>query len=724
LACYPVSSILLHMKYFKMRRVSKGTEIEKYQMNKTMREANASMMINNFTSLLVIVFTLHTTVTGSITEENPALLSMVSVVTVLHLLKLLGNNLKNQSLLGSFSAVGSLVLKMGSLLSLLSSDSNPAYLVLVSSSLFLLSIAVNWWTEKRLITGESANDEKKTFLRAAHSLVFPLPLERQDKQQALGLSLQLLVGNVAAAIMGFSMPLLVGVINETVITQNLIKSFFVQAVFLIAYSTLTHLRLSLLTSSSEEPLSVDDFEEDIEDASESTPLIGNQNQAPTEDSNLKKVGYAMVLMFFLLLILACSLPLLTYVFNTCSPFQSSPNSQIRCDTTPQTYGSTCWLTCSPMFRSEQEMVSSCQLGGAWTVRDLSCRPQVAAVIGKGWNKTKGEWVQATDIYPPTGRSSLPGLSLAYGVAGYVDGRILYCGGENIQDASLTPVKTCHSLQDQGSGWLEEPFTLLQEVLFASSAVVEDGQALLVLGGRDAQRHPLSSTQLVRPGHPTQPGPGLTGGVSGQCSVSVEGGDKILMTGGGRPGGASARAEVLDYAQSSWHSIASMNQARMQHSCAQVWLSPDDSNILSGLVGNSSVLSAVVAGGVFLDKAGAFQDVLSVEVYLPWNNTWLELPTLPTTTLADGSVLNMTFTQIFSLTMGSAGGSTLCLLGGEHADLDRDVGTFTPHVWRLSYHSGNHTYYWDHDTAITPYMDMAMEVQGSPLVGVPDTFYAP
>merc|ERR1711892_1132875 len=164
-------------------------------------------------------------VTGSITEENPALLSMASVVTVLHLLKLMGNNLRNQSLLGSFSAVGSLVLKMGSLLTLLSSDSNPAYLVLVSSSLFLLAIAVNWWIEKRLITGESANDEKKTFLRAAHSLIFPLPLEMQDQQQALGLSLQLLVGNVMAAIMGFSMPLLMGVANEAVITQNMTKAF-------------------------------------------------------------------------------------------------------------------------------------------------------------------------------------------------------------------------------------------------------------------------------------------------------------------------------------------------------------------------------------------------------------------------------------------------------------------------------------------------------------------
>merc|ERR1712008_184835 len=101
-----------------------------------------------------------------------------------------------------------------------------------------------------------------------------------------------------------------------------------------------------------------------------------------------------------------------------------------------------------------------------------------------------------------------------------------------------------------------------------------------------------------------------------------------------------------------------------HSCAQVWLSPDDSDILSGgLAGNSSVLSAVVAGGLYLDKAGRFQPVHTVEVYLPWNNTWLELPTLPTVTYDDGSVLNITLTQILSLTMGSGGVTTVCLLGG-------------------------------------------------------------
>ena len=122
----------------------------------------------------------------------------------------------------------------------------------------------------------------------------------------------------------------------------------------------------------------------------------------------------MVAIVLLLLILLSSTPLLMFVFNTCPPYHPTPNSQIRCDTTPQTYGSTCWLTCSPMFRSTKELYSSCQLDGAWSVTDLTCRPQVAAIIGQGRNMTTREEVQATDIYPPTGRSSLPGLQLTSG----------------------------------------------------------------------------------------------------------------------------------------------------------------------------------------------------------------------------------------------------------------------------------------------------------------------
>ena len=48
--------------------------------------------------------------------------------------------------------------------------------------------------------------------------------------------------------------------------------------------------------------------------------------------------------------------------------------------------------------------------------------------------------------------------------------------------------------------------ICQEVKHASVAVVDDGKAMLVMGGGDAHHNVLSSTQLVRPGHPTQPIP--------------------------------------------------------------------------------------------------------------------------------------------------------------------------------------------------------------------------
>ena len=67
---------------------------------------------------------------------------------------------------------------------------------------------------------------------------------------------------------------------------------------------------------------------------------------------------------------------------------------------------------------------------------------------------------------------------------------------------------------------------------ASVAVVDDGKAMLVMGGMDAHHYALSSTQLVRPGHPTQPGPSLTEVVAYHCSVALQG-DQVIMAGGQR-----------------------------------------------------------------------------------------------------------------------------------------------------------------------------------------------
>ena len=102
--------------------------------------------------------------------------------------------------------------------------------------------------------------------------------------------------------------------------------------------------------SSYEPLPMVDLDEDIEDLSELTPLLGSHN-IPGTKAYLKKAAYALVLLLVLLIILTSFLPLLLYQFNTCPSFPSAPNSNITCKASPQTFGSTCHLTYSPLLWS-------------------------------------------------------------------------------------------------------------------------------------------------------------------------------------------------------------------------------------------------------------------------------------------------------------------------------------------------------------------------------------
>ena len=90
----------------------------------------------------------------------------------------------------------------------------------------------------------------------------------------------------------------------------------------------------------------------------------------------------------------------------------------------------------------------------------------------------------------------------------------------------------------------------------------------------------------------------------------------------------------------------------------------------------------------MDDRGAFHFVHSVEVYLPWNNTWLDLPPLPE--LSDGGG-RMDMTRIMSLT--DSGGSYLYLLGGSSSDRNTGFTTDTGTVWRLLWDRGSRTYSW-------------------------------
>jgi hypothetical protein len=128
-------------------------------------------------------------------------------------------------------------------------------------------------------------------------------------------------------------------------------------------------------------------------------------------------------------------------------------------------------------------------------------------------------------------------------------------------------------------------------------VIEDGQAMLVVGGSDADRYGQSTTQIVRHNQPTLPGPNMTEWAAWHCSTTLLDGS-VIITGGQRhsnPDG-SARTEMLSFTTREWSRLSNMGQRRFWHSCTQVWLDPDNNDILNGLVTKTSVLGVVVAGG--------------------------------------------------------------------------------------------------------------------------------
>ena len=109
--------------------------------------------------------------------------------------------------------------------------------------------------------------------------------------------------------------------------------------------------------------------------------------------------------------------------------------------------------------------------------------------------------------------------------------------------------------------------------FASVSPINDGRAIIVMGGTDGQ-HPLSTTQIAMPGSSTRYGPQMRERVAYHCSVSLE--DKVVVTGGYRhkqPG--SDVAERLDITTGEWEELGKMNYPRFYHTCATVWLNKDD-----------------------------------------------------------------------------------------------------------------------------------------------------
>ena len=140
--------------------------------------------------------------------------------------------------------------------------------------------------------------------------------------------------------------------------------------------------------------------------------------------------------------------------------------------------------------------------------------------------------------------------------------------------------------------------ILQAVIYASSAVVNN--SLLVLGGMTADRHLLSSSQLVRPGQPTVQGPHMTEGKVFHCSATLEDGS-VIVAGGQAPSNpyGSNLTEVYNATTLQWERRGGMQQGRLGHACTSVWLNHHfgvHDGIIATAVDSQSVLSIIAAGG--------------------------------------------------------------------------------------------------------------------------------
>ena len=88
---------------------------------------------------------------------------------------------------------------------------------------------------------------------------------------------------------------------------------------------------------------------------------------------------------------------------------------------------------------------------------------------------------------------------------------------------------------------------------------------------------------------------------------------------------------------------------------------------------------------------------TAEVYLPWSDSWFNLPTLPTFT-DDGAQYNITDAHIFSILTG--GLYELYLVGGMNFDIARHAVIPTKHIYVLEY---NGTYHWNQNSDLYPDM---------------------
>ena len=91
-----------------------------------------------------------------------------------------------------------------------------------------------------------------------------------------------------------------------------------------------------------------------------------------------------------------------------------------------------------------------------------------------------------------------------GSAAHIDGALVYCGGYNIHDASVSPLKTCHFLKHPPPGWVKT-FPLLQVMIVGDNEHLASKNSTKSKGGmKGVIRFYISWGVILMIGYATEP----------------------------------------------------------------------------------------------------------------------------------------------------------------------------------------------------------------------------
>ena len=131
-------------------------------------------------------------------------------------------------------------------------------------------------------------------------------------------------------------------------------------------------------------------------------------------------------------------------------------------------------------------------------------------------------------------------------------------------------------------------------------MIENGEALWILGNHDFD----NSTQIVRPGQPTQFGPKLFRDFWFQgCAAALGNGSAAATGGSDGHRTSSPQLRVYNRSTQQWEVREDMKHSRQEHSCATVLLCTTEDAIDGLIIGASgstsnrnTITSVMVAGG--------------------------------------------------------------------------------------------------------------------------------